>query len=689
MGFLAPWFLAGLLAAGVPVFVHLLRRQTTLPRPFSSLMFFEQGTQSSTRHRRLRYLVLFALRLALVLLLIFAFANPYMRHAGARTDGKLLIVVVDDSFSMRAGAGVAGSRLDAAKREALAVLAAKPASQRAQVLVLGGQLGVLTQPIQDGEALRHAVEGMAVTDARGTFGELGRGVRALLAVVHTPVELHLFSDMQRGDMPANFADMVLPGNVTLVLHRAGGGAAAPNWTVESVDAPSELQDPKDRRVSRVKAVIAGYGTPAAMRTVTLLVDGKVLSTQRVQVPADGRATVEFTPLDVPYGFSRGVVQIDVADAFPADDVAVFAVRRADPARVLFVHARNDARSPLYFGAALKAAASASFVLQSVAVEQTADLDPGKYAFVVLSDVLALPSAFEGALARWVQAGGNVLIAAGVASERRARLPIFGGSVGQAHGYMRGGGYLRAGLLDAAFGPFAEASGGSGSAADWTDAKFYFAAGIDPAGARVVARLTDGTPLLLEREVGEGHALLFASGFDNVTNDLPLQPAFVPFVDGVARRLAGTNRLSGSRVVGSYVQLRGAAAAHKGVVNTGVEVVDPAGQRPLSLSEAPTVQLLPLTRAGFYQVRYSDGHDAVIGVNADRRESDLRTIPEDVLRLWSGAQGAVPATDGRATVPAKTLQAQGFWWGVMLLALVAAVAESIAGSFYLGTRREDA
>ena len=66
MGFLAPWFLGGLAALGVPVFVHLLRRHVTTPRPVSSLMFFERGMQSSTRHRGSRYLLLFALRVALV-----------------------------------------------------------------------------------------------------------------------------------------------------------------------------------------------------------------------------------------------------------------------------------------------------------------------------------------------------------------------------------------------------------------------------------------------------------------------------------------------------------------------------------------------------------------------------------------------------------------------------------------------
>ena len=88
MGFLAPWFLGGLAALGVPVFVHLLRRHISIPRPVSSLMFFERGTQSSTRHRRLRYLLLFALRSALVLLVVLAFANPFVRRAAADTNGR-------------------------------------------------------------------------------------------------------------------------------------------------------------------------------------------------------------------------------------------------------------------------------------------------------------------------------------------------------------------------------------------------------------------------------------------------------------------------------------------------------------------------------------------------------------------------------------------------------------------------
>ena len=60
---------------------------------------------------------------------------------------------------------------------------------------------------------------------------------------------------------------------------------APNWTVESVNAPAQLADPKDPKKSRVQAVIAGYGTPAASRTVSLVVNGNTIATRKVQIPA--------------------------------------------------------------------------------------------------------------------------------------------------------------------------------------------------------------------------------------------------------------------------------------------------------------------------------------------------------------------------------------------------------------------
>jgi hypothetical protein len=669
MGFLNPWFLLGLVAIGLPVYIHLLRRHVTTPLPFSSLMFFERGTQSSTRHRRLRYLLLFSLRAALLLLLVLAFANPFIRRASGSVNDRLLLLVVDNSFSMKAG-----SRFADAKQAALQVLSSRPRSQPAEVMALGGRVAVLTQPIQDAGALRSAVESIQPGDSRANLGELAHAISALVETVRTPVELHLFSDMQKSGMPANFSDMQLPANVSVVLHPVGG-AATPNWTVESISAPDQLADPKDPKKSRVQAVIAGYGTPAATRNVSLVVNGNTIATRKVAIPAAGRATVEFQPLEVTYGLNRCEIRIDSADGFPADDTAVFAVKRADPERVLFVHQASDARSAVYFNAALAAATQASFILQSIDSEKSTDVDPAKYAFVVLSDAVALPSIFENALMRYVRNGGSVLIAAGTSAAHHARIPIYGGSTSDAHVYTRDG-YATVGETDLTHAVMNEAG--------WADLKVYYAAAVNPAQARVIARLTDSTPLLMEKQIGEGHVLLFASGFDNFTNDLPVRPAFVPFVDRTAHYLSGSDNISGSRLVDSFVPLRTAAAGNP---SAGVEIIDPDGHRALSLAEAAAAQSFQLTRAGFYHIRFANGRDALIGVNPDRRESDLEPIDKDLLQLWAKSS-ATPAATSSGYVQAKNAP-HSLWWYVMLLVLVAAVAESIVASRYLGIQREEA
>ncbi|HEX3968724.1 MAG TPA: BatA and WFA domain-containing protein [Edaphobacter sp.] len=673
MGFLAPWFLAGLVAVGLPVYIHLLRRQTTTPKPVSSLMFFERGTQSSTRHRRLRYLLLFALRALLVALLALVFANPFLRRSSAAASDRLLLIAIDNSFSMRAG-----TRLADAKREALEVLAARKPTQPTQVMVLGGQLQVLTRPIKDAGALSAAVENIQPGDSHGNFGELGRGMRALAETVHTPMELHLFSDMQASNMPANFADMVLPGNVSLTLHSAAK-SAIPNWTVESVDAPAQLMDTKK---ARVLAVIAGHQTPAATRTVSLVIDGSVAATKKVQVPADGRATVTFESLDVPYGMSRCELRIDAADGFPHDDASSFAVKRADPERVLFVHRAADSRSPLYFGAALAAAAQAFFVLQLIDVDQAADADPAKYAFVVLSDVPSIPSILENSLLRYVQTGGSVLVVAGTSEAHRQKIPVFGENATGTRFYSRTGDFSTIGQMDTSHPAMKDSAG-------WADTKFYYATIVDVGGARVVARLADGTPLLMDKQLGQGHILLFASGLDNLTNDLPLHPAFVPFVDQSARYLFGMERLSATRVVDSFVPLR-SVTSEPSAQGASVEVVGPDGRRPLSLQEEATARSFQLTHAGFYRIRFANGRDALIAVNPDRRESTLDLIPEDVLKLWSGSGNPSPGATQAAGVSANGEKKgiYSLWWWIMLMILIAAVAESLIASRYLGTQREE-
>jgi hypothetical protein len=670
MGLFAPWFLAALAGLALPLYLHLLKRQTTKPKAVSSLMFYESRTQSSTRHRRLKYLLLLSLRLLVLLLLILAFANPFInRNSAALASSRLVLLVVDNSFSMRAG-----TRLDDAKAAAMRALAQKGAA-RGQVAAFGSQLRLLTQQIEDQPALRAAVQSIESGDGHGNFGELARAIRGMAEAVHTPIEFHLFSDMQRSALVATFSDMTLPPNVTLITH-AVVGKAQPNWTVESVDAPGQVWG-KDAKPVHVQAVIAGYGTPAAQRTVSLVVNGKTAATKMVQVPANGRATVEFPSLVVPYGFSRCEVKIDDADGFPADDLRRFAVERSDPQKVLLIHNYGDSRSPLYVGAALSAAAQSAFILESIAVNEAADRQPSNYAFIVLSDVNSVPSLLENSLTQYVRSGGSLFIAAGTSAGARTQIPIFGAHIVETRDYSRvPDRYMAVGSADSSYPAVAKAEG-------WTGVKFFYALAVDPGDARVIVRLGDQTPLLLEKRIGEGRVVLFTSGLDNLTNDFPLHAAFVPFIEQTARYLAGSERQGGALPVDAYLEVRN--AKEKG---QGVEVTDPEGKRPLTLGEAASAQSFQLTEAGYYQLHLANGRQNLVAVNPDPRESNLDVIPDDVLALWQG-KGAQSSQEPGAPNPAAPHKTpERLWWYVMLLVLASAVAESILASRYLGAQREE-
>ena len=173
MGFLAPWFLAGLAAIGLPFWIHLLRQYRSTPHPFSSLMFFERRTQSSIKHRRLRYLLLLSLRVALLLLIALAFANPFVTRAPTAAGGpKMLVIAVDNSFSMRYD-----DHLARAKQQAMNALSQLQPGERAQVLAIGSRVHFLTQPIEETDQLKAAIQGIRPSDDQSSYGEFARALR--------------------------------------------------------------------------------------------------------------------------------------------------------------------------------------------------------------------------------------------------------------------------------------------------------------------------------------------------------------------------------------------------------------------------------------------------------------------------------------------------------------------------------
>jgi hypothetical protein len=671
MGFLTPWFLAGLAALALPVWLHLLRKHKTTPLPFSSLMFFEKRTQSSIKHRRLRYLVLFSLRTLLILLIVLAFAHPFVQQRiPPRTrSNEVTVLAIDNSLSMRAG-----TRLADAKAAAKSLVSGLHVGERAEVLTFGSRVQVLSEVTDDHAPLNAAIDAVEPSDTRTSFAELARSARSIAQSLHLPLNVHLFSDMQQTGMPPNFNDLRLNADVKLETHPVVK-KEEPNFTVENVVAPRRVFDNKK---SRVLATVAGYGVHKDIRNVTLLLNGRTVETKTVQVPEIGRATVEFLSLDVPYGRNKGEVRIDSADSLPADDVFYFSVERSDPRPALFVHDADSNGGLLYFKTALEAAGQSAFDVTPATPDQTTNLSPSKYAFVVLSDVGAVPATFENQLINYVRGGGSVLVALGRHSlAHDGKVPVTGQKILETrYSGREGDRFQAAAWLDTSHPPILKDD-------RWDDVKFLRSIRVDPGGARVVARLTDQTPLLLDQQMGEGHVVVFASTFDNIDNDFPLHNSFVPFVDQTARYLARMDAGPPSVMVDSFAELRD--SNEKGAA---VDVVDPKGERALTLDEATKAQNIQFTETGFYDIRRPNGRNELVAVNADRRESDLTPATPDTLSLWQNTANGTAEAEAAAAAAGEQ-RPLSLWWYVMVAVLALTVAESLLGNRHLSVDNEAA
>ena len=78
MTLLAPAFLFGLLAIGVPIWLHRLSSENPNRQPFSSVMFLEPGEPRRVLAKKLKYLLLFSL------LSVFLKLDTHARQRGHR-----------------------------------------------------------------------------------------------------------------------------------------------------------------------------------------------------------------------------------------------------------------------------------------------------------------------------------------------------------------------------------------------------------------------------------------------------------------------------------------------------------------------------------------------------------------------------------------------------------------------------
>lgn len=665
MGLLAPLFLTGLAALAVPVLIHLIQREKNTVVRFPSLMFVRKVPYESVRRRKIRNWALLALRLAALLLLVAAFARPFLRvGATALTGGaREVVVLVDRSYSM--GYGDRWTRAQAAARGVLESLAP---GDRASLVFFGSTAEIALQSVDDRARLDAALAAATPGPEATRFAPAVKVAGSVLAESTRPrKEVVLISDFQKSAWAATDDDR-LPSGVTLTTVPVTDTDTA-NLAVTPISVRRERFEGQERAVVTAGVTNRGIDTATGV-ALALEVNGRALEQATVTVSPQASASATFAPITLTPAPMRLAVRVN--DAALAIDNAYYAVLTPTaPIRVLVVES-GRAGDAMYLTRALAIGQSPRFDVTTIAPDALDARALASAQAVIVQDA-PIGDAAAAALAAFVDRGGGVLVATGA----RATWPqqaIFPGTLGAPVDRTRGETGRLGGveLGHAIFAPFRAARSG-----DFSSVQVYGYRRITPAKtAEILARFDDGQPAVVAQKTGRGQVVAFLSTFDLSWNDLALKPVFLPFVHQALRTLAGYDPRPASVTVGQVVRPDPAPEAATRVV------VSPNGTR--AALEAARGDAFEVTVPGFYDVRDAarDTASLVVAANVDLAESDLAGLdPATVAAGLTGAAGGTATSTAGDGPPRDEVaeQSQRLWWYLLLAGMLLLIGEHVLAS----------
>lgn len=680
MGFENPAYLWGTLAAFIPVVLHLIARRRARMVDFAAVEFILLSNKKIARRLKLKQWLLLLLRMLLIAAIPLAFAKPFL----TRTESQLpvtdagapvsLVLVIDPSFSMGYEVGDE-SHLDLALEKAHAIVDDLRSESDAAIVMASAPARALTQRLTyDRRQLHDALRSIRQIDGTADMqGALRLAEQILVASSQPRREVVLLTDLQATEWEGIGRPWSLEHSPRVTLVDLRPTTDRQNAAITAVHA--EPESGGMGRDVRVTVDILNDGPTFYQQEVTVEVGGKT-TVGIVKVPPRQTVTKEFTVRLTEVGSHAGEVTIP-ADDLPGDNSQHFVVDFLRRVHVLVVNGAPRTvphRDEVFFlRAALRPARESGSRMNPTYVKPD-ELTPAQLAYVdvvVLANVSELDDSQTTALVQWIHNGGGLLVTAGenvVAETYNGLLapliplpvrdvrdagaqPLFLTGVETNHPVL------------AIFSELPDASLFTARTA-----RYVLLGTAAKPDTRVLASFTDGSPALVERQVGAGRILMLTTTIDRDWTDLPFKTSFLPLLQQAVLYLGGRlERLEQrSLVVGETRPIQvGRDVTEIAVTKPDGEVARFSGP-DLATGEA---RFHATELAGIYEIRQlrrQGAEEEHFAVHVDPRESALAGADRDAVQvaLESGQ------TTGGGTRVAERPQPErrGNLWPSLLIAL---------------------
>ncbi|MEZ4265272.1 MAG: BatA domain-containing protein [Myxococcota bacterium] len=695
MRFENPWLLAGMLAAAIPVIIHLINRHRAKVRPFAAVEFLLLSDKRLARRLRVRQLLVLALRVLLMIAIPFALAKPYLESDPPPgvdlAEPGAIVLIIDDSLSMQAVPASGGESLVAAAVEAAREAISKGGASTSFAIVAAGTPARLLTPglTFDRPTLERALERVVPTPRGGDMAGALREAERVLSQSHEPRRRVIVLSDQAAHAWAGISEpwaLADPPVVDLVAVGPPDAPPPPNAAIDQVLVrPAPEVGPGQVHVD---VTVINHGDTEITTPITVDLAGVVATSSVTVGPGKREHLVSTMRLPGPAAGLRGTARLE-SDALAADDTWYFTVDFGGEVTVGVVNGspRNvPYLDELFFvRAALEAPTGAVARIHPMWLTPD-DLEPGRIEHMdalILANVGRLTRAQAIAVETFVQQGGGLLITAGDQLTAESSLsygPLLPLPIRASKQVGRPGDpaseltLLRFDDIDGehpVMREFAEVDEVSLlKARTWSYALLDT---VQRDGVRVLASFTGGQPALVEVPYGRGRLMMLTTTVDRDGSDLCIRSSFLPLLHQISLYLAGKlERESGaSQQVGEAV-IVDVPAGEGGLVldrpdGAQVALPDPAPETKLEVGDIDVVGHYSLRR------RSSGASETVFAVNADRVESalqraDLLEVAEILRRPGAGVAPKVAAADAPAMSADAPSSRRTRLWPVVLVAL---------------------
>jgi hypothetical protein len=315
------WLLA-FFPALVALYFLKLRRQSLV---VSSTLLWRRSIEDlhvNAPFQRLRRNLLLLLQLLILLGVVLAAWRP--RISGVVAHGRQIVLLIDNSASMRAEED-GGTRLELAKKEALAVTDGMSEGDRMVVLSFSAKTTTVEALTSDPHRLRRAISRIRATDLPTDLAQALQ-VAASIAETLPSSEIYVIGDGCYGDL-TELPDEVKGQNLRFVAT----GTPLANVAITELDVRRSFE--KKKR-TEVFTLVENLGAEAVRVTCSLHVGDQLSDARELEIGPGQSQAVVFEGTSLPPGLSR--VEIGGEDAFPLDDEGWFRIVSPPIQRILVV-----------------------------------------------------------------------------------------------------------------------------------------------------------------------------------------------------------------------------------------------------------------------------------------------------------------------------------------------------------------